>query len=185
MTCRTCASEFLVTRHRTYCSARCRRNDPEVKERQRRYAADSHARLGRPTFEVICELCGKNARVTAADVKFCSHDCSVLWRLENPELDPCRPPRRATSPKRPPKFSRQFRLAIYERDGWTCQLCGDPVDWTLDPFDPWAATLDHIVCQAWTDEPDHSPSNLRLAHRWCNSLRGDESHPEALTLFAN
>lgn len=24
-------------------------------------------------------------------------------------------------------------------------------------------------------EPDHSPANLRLAHRWCNSVRGDES----------
>lgn len=182
--CGTCGVKFSAPRRRKYCSRGCERRDPEVMARQRAYALDHRIRNPRP-HAVKCEMCGAEAMVSALDVKFCSHDCSVLWRLENPELDPCRPPRRATSRKRPPKFSRQFRLAIYERDGWTCQLCGDPVDRTLHPSDPWAATLDHIVCQAWTDEPDHSPSNLRLAHRWCNSLRGDETHPEALTLFAN
>lgn len=68
------------------------------------------------------------------------------------------------------------RRAIYERDAWTCQLCGDPVDKALPPHDMWAATLDHIECQSWTLIPDHSPENLRLAHRWCNSVRSDESH---------
>lgn len=76
------------------------------------------------------------------------------------------------------------RLAIYERDGWTCQLCFDPVDPDLPPSDAWAATLDHIVCQSWTDEPDHSPSNLRLAHRWCNSVRGAEAYYTAADLAA-
>ena len=70
------------------------------------------------------------------------------------------------------------RLAVYERDGWVCQLCLEPVDpdlMSLNPHDDWAPSLDHIVCRSWTDEPDHSPRNLRLAHRWCNSVRGDES----------
>lgn len=68
------------------------------------------------------------------------------------------------------------RQAIYERDGWECQLCREPVDKFLPTSDRWAATLDHIVCQSWTDTPDHSPKNLRLAHRYCNSLRGDERY---------
>ena len=71
---------------------------------------------------------------------------------------------------------KHTRLAIYERDGWTCQLCTEPVDRNLPPSDIWAATLDHIVCQSWDDTPDHSPENLRLAHRWCNSVRGDETY---------
>lgn len=71
---------------------------------------------------------------------------------------------------------KRTRLMIYERDGWTCQLCGDPVDPSLDPTDSWAATLDHIVCQSWGTQADHSSDNLRLAHRWCNSVRGDETH---------
>ena len=68
------------------------------------------------------------------------------------------------------------RAAIYERDGWVCQLCFEPVDPELGPSDIWAATLDHIVCRSWTLIPDHRPENLRLAHRWCNSVRSDETH---------
>lgn len=68
------------------------------------------------------------------------------------------------------------RQAIYERDGWVCQLCDDPVQRDLDPSDMWAATLDHIVPRSWTLVPDDRSENLRLAHRWCNSVRGDESY---------
>ena len=71
------------------------------------------------------------------------------------------------------KLSPFARRAIYERDAWTCQLCGDPVDPTLGHSDPWGATLDHIECQSWALIADHSARNLRLAHRMCNSLRGD------------
>lgn len=70
-----------------------------------------------------------------------------------------------------------IRLAIYERDGWVCQLCMEPVTadlMTTDPCNDWAPSLDHIECQAWALVPDHSPSNLRLAHRWCNAVRGNE-----------
>lgn len=79
---------------------------------------------------------------------------------------------------------RSVRLAIYERDDWTCQLCMEPVDPDLPTSDVWAATLDHIECQAWGEKPDHSPENLRLAHRWCNSVRGDETYYTAADLVA-
>lgn len=77
------------------------------------------------------------------------------------------------------------RRAIYERDGWVCQLCDGPVDPDLGPSHLWAATLDHIECRAWVLVPDHSPANLRLAHRWCNSVRGDERHHSANILRAS
>lgn len=78
----------------------------------------------------------------------------------------------------------QVRMAIYERDGWMCQLCSGQVDRGLNSSDPWSATLDHIECQSWVLIPDHSPGNLRLAHRWCNSVRGDESRYPADILAA-
>ena len=67
------------------------------------------------------------------------------------------------------------RLAIYERDGWTCQLCGRPVDKDLHFNDRMAATLDHIEPQSLALIPDRSPENLRLAHRACNSRRNNEA----------
>jgi len=77
-------------------------------------------------------------------------------------------------------ITKAARLAIYERDSWTCQLCGDGVDAGLDPLHDMAASLDHIVCQSWTDAPDHTPANLRLAHRICNIRRSNR--PDALSL---
>ena len=71
------------------------------------------------------------------------------------------------------------RLSIYERDRWTCQLCMEAVDRDLPTTHAWAATLDHIECQSWTLIPDHSPANLRLAHRMCNSGRGDGRYHQA------
>lgn len=74
------------------------------------------------------------------------------------------------------KIALRDRLAIYERDVWQCQLCMEPVDrdlMSVDPANDWAPSLDHIEPQSWALIPDHSPTNLRLAHRWCNSVRGD------------
>lgn len=82
------------------------------------------------------------------------------------------------------RISPLDRERIYERDRWICQLCHDPVDRNLPPSDVWAATLDHIECQSWTLIPDHSSINLRLAHRWCNSVRADESYHTAADLVA-
>lgn len=65
------------------------------------------------------------------------------------------------------------RLAIYERDAWTCMICLDPIDQEAEPNTPWAPSLDHIVPRSSTACPDHSPTNLRTAHMWCNAVRGD------------
>lgn len=70
-------------------------------------------------------------------------------------------------------ISREARLAIYERDDWTCQLCGKPVDREADPErSNDAPSLDHIEPQSHVLVPDHRPTNLRTAHRGCNSKRG-------------
>ena len=67
------------------------------------------------------------------------------------------------------------RVGVYERDGWVCQLCGGPIPKDLDPNNPEAPTLDHIIPQSWMLMPDHSTSNLQAAHRGCNSRKRDRS----------
>jgi len=67
------------------------------------------------------------------------------------------------------------RYAIYKRDHNTCQLCMNPVDTMLDYTHPMSATLDHIIPQSWQLIPDHSERNLRMAHRVCNSRRGNRA----------
>lgn len=99
-----------------------------------------------------CAVCGKtvmNGRV----------------RSENPMHKACNPVAGHII-----AISRQRRLAIYARDNFTCQLCDGPVDMALPGKDRWAATLDHII--PWSLGGIDDESNLRLAHRSCNSRRG-------------
>lgn len=65
------------------------------------------------------------------------------------------------------------RLAIYARDGWTCWLCGDSVDAELiGSHSEWRPSLDHVITRS--SGGGDEPSNLRLAHWWCNIVRSDE-----------
>lgn len=57
-----------------------------------------------------------------------------------------------------------IRLAVIERDGMTCRLCGDPVDDVAD------IRIDHIKPVAHGGS-DHL-SNLQVAHSWCNMSKG-------------
>lgn len=66
---------------------------------------------------------------------------------------------------------KEVRFRIFERDEWKCQICLELVDFTVAISSGNYPTLDHIVCQSWTKEPDHSTSNLRLACKSCNSRR--------------
>lgn len=73
-------------------------------------------------------------------------------------------------------ISPKKRREIYERDGWTCKLCSYLVSPDEHYLSDYAASLDHIIPQSLQLVPDHSPVNLRLAHRWCNAARGDGSN---------
>lgn len=120
-----------------------------------------------PFTSGACHECGEQF-VAPSLAKYCSDRCSnrASWR-------------RAYARKGDFSVPRKVRLAIYERDGWVCQLCFGAVDPDLDLNDRWSATLDHIVPQSHQLIPDHSPENLRLSHRVCNSIRGDGSREVA------
>lgn len=64
------------------------------------------------------------------------------------------------------------RRAIYERDGWSCGICQEPVDASLiGSHSVWRPALDHILPKSRGGSDD--PANLRLAHWWCNSALND------------
>jgi 5-methylcytosine-specific restriction endonuclease McrA len=63
------------------------------------------------------------------------------------------------------------RWRIHERDGWTCHICGDPVDRDAVVPDLAAPVLDHVVPLARGGS--HSEANLKTAHFYCNSVKRD------------
>lgn len=57
-------------------------------------------------------------------------------------------------------------LVVFERNGWICQLCDDPVDKNLKHPDRGCAVVDHI--QPLKLGGIHAYSNVQLAHHGCN-----------------
>jgi 5-methylcytosine-specific restriction endonuclease McrA len=65
------------------------------------------------------------------------------------------------------------RMAVFERDRWTCQLCRHPVDRSLPPGHPGSATLDHVV--PLSRGGGHDQANLQLGHWSCNKAKGAQA----------
>lgn len=83
--------------------------------------------------------------------------------------------------RKPPGSERVYRARIFERDNWTCQLCGSKVDKRLKWPHPKSATIDHILPLA--NGGQHVPENCQLAHFICNSTRSNTGEAQ-LRLFA-
>ena len=67
------------------------------------------------------------------------------------------------------------RMAVYDRDGGRCHICGDRVS-------PTEFVLDHLIPLAHGGP--HVASNLRVAHGLCNSRMGAARLPAQLLLVA-
>lgn len=119
-------------------------------------------------FGCRCATCGE-AFIAEGFHSTCSERCGQTFRRRK-KRDHCA--RRKLAQGRF-AVAHSIRMSIYERDGWTCQICGGRTSTTYRHDDPWSPTLDHIIPQSTQALPDHSPGNLRLVHALCNSLRGD------------
>lgn len=70
-------------------------------------------------------------------------------------------------------ISRETKRKVFERDNWTCWLCGMPtlkVPKRDGKSGDWLPVVDHVIphCEGGSD----SAQNLATAHMWCNMLRG-------------
>jgi 5-methylcytosine-specific restriction endonuclease McrA len=178
--CVTCTKDFEVKLNSEagyWCSDRCR----ESYWRMGLEASRSSAIVIRPKLSpkhAITVIAG--SRWTAGNCEICNE--SFVSRYREKTCSPhCQKIKyRATSKWIPPRA----RIAIYERDGWTCHLCNKSVpqntQWSNDDWQPDYPTLDHVVPRSHggTDQP----SNLRLAHMLCNTLRGTTSIDTVKTL---
>ncbi len=102
------------------------------------------------------------------------------WRVENPDKRHASNLRRYARQKGADDHEAVNRLVVAERDGWTCQLCGDPIDPNRtyrDPAtgrpDPWYLNVDHIVSLARGGE--HSYANCQASHARCNQRKSNKT----------
>jgi len=63
------------------------------------------------------------------------------------------------------------RVEVFNRDGWVCGICAEPVDPELSWPNPLSASLDHIV--PMVHGGPHLLSNVQCSHLACNVKKKD------------
>lgn len=161
-----CGQPFSPKRRdQVFCTPRCRINEGQ----NRRYRG---AALRQGTdFERTCVECGQPFTAKKANAKWCSQICRI------------RTCRRDESRRRSPGSGASLYTdrEIFERDNWTCYLCGRKVDRNADRRDPEGATIDHIIPLSMHGED--VASNVATAHWKCNRDKGVRAMNEQLRLI--
>ncbi len=61
------------------------------------------------------------------------------------------------------------KIKVFERDGWVCQICYEPVDRRAKWPHPRSASLDHII--PFAAGGDHTYDNVQCSHWECNGRK--------------
>lgn len=184
--CDRCGDTFLTRANGMprYCSDECSRvaklEWARIRYRMAHPLAPGRTRNPRTSTvrEMVCTVCGqpfgakreakkcpKCRSKCAPKPRYCG-DCGAQLLPRHRKCHVCSRP----SPRF--KVSDARRVAIYERDGWKCWICGDRVDPADDPVSGREyPTLDHVIPRSAGGT--HEDGNLRCAHRSCNSSRGN------------
>lgn len=177
--CWTCGASMSKRRGTRYCGRSCQ--PFEVEQLRRRLVETDCGWCGRPTEQEA----GDTHRATAA----CSRECQTSiahWKLGHNSspwhvgIAECWTPKQRRRAREKMSMVGRFRRSdIFERDQYTCHLCGRQTDPLIRVPDPFAPTLDHVV--PLSKGGSHTEGNIRTACFICNSRRGDRSVDEFRT----
>lgn len=169
--CAFCGSQFVPRRKdQIYCPA-----GPGSYCVQKAYWARKAA--GDPLRQVeqtkTCQECGKDFTAYKANARWCSVSCRRRFtaREESRRRGPIRP-----------DHVQYVDREIFERDGWRCHICREPVDPHLPRRHRDGATIDHLVplSLGGADEPN----NVATAHNRCNREKRNAVKAEDLAGWA-
>lgn len=135
---------------------------------------------------LICKECGTEFKTECGDKHsvFCCLSCSERHeRKHEHQTERHKAFMRTQKRKREKQLSAGFVEevtydAIYQRNKGICQVCGLPVHPLKGIDNNWDGTIDHIIPLSLGGK--HSMANCQLAHRICNSLKGQV--PDGFTL---
>ena len=196
VTCEECGQTTKVTGpHVRYCSLTCVAQVASRKARERRlpvlhpnpdpvtHLPSKHPvrrpPVPRPEWWKLlvygpCARCGESFMAVAASYdtrpRYCSRRCA---RGRNKE--------RRRAMKRDAYVADVNRRAIFERDGWRCQLCRKRVDAKQTAPHPRAPTIDHIIPLACGGT--HEPANCQTACFACNCIKSHTGTGDQLRLI--
>jgi 5-methylcytosine-specific restriction endonuclease McrA len=167
--CGHCGITFVALGFRNCCTRECHRRyeATRVPAPYRHRATPRVGSCKQCSTEIVAS--GKRGRRRV----FCSLACQKRWwSTRTPTYTESRREheqrRRAQIRSLP---TERFRDAeVFERDGWVCGLCGEPVARNEIAPHPQSASLDHIIPLARGGH--HTRENTQCAHFGCNARKG-------------
>ena len=159
-----------------------RQSEEERKAKNRAFAKQYYQRTFKPKKELrtSCMMCNASVEGRSHRVKYCSYACCrKAEKKRNKEY--YRYSKRVENKKRGDAAigcERFLSIEIFERDKWTCQICGKKVNKDLKVPHRMAPTLDHIL--PISAGGLHTRQNVRLAHLSCNCSRGHKGYAQGL-----
>lgn len=184
-TCGICRRWFSVRGNgaqRRLCSQACREQNWRRKSRE--IYREKRSRIDW-TATYRCTICGSQFTPgwRTVSVECCSAAC--FRRRANRKLKRTHGNHR----RRARALGRQYepikKEKVFERDGWTCALCGKKCRKRLRKGEHWnpdLATLDHIIPLSWPDG-HHLWSNVQCACWDCNSKKSANEARGQLSLL--
>ncbi len=162
--CRQCGALFTPKMDKgVFCSPKCCgramsvRNRDRENTRRRRVSAERRQRRMRPRECLECGVVFTPRRIKG---RWCSRRCLLRTWGNIRRAQRRRVPYELVSPR-----------TVFERDGWTCQLCGGPTpQHLLGTRSSLRPTVDHIV--PLSKGGAHVYRNVQCAHLSCNLKKG-------------
>lgn len=130
-----------------------------------------------PNVQCANPACAKIFTQRKAGQQSCGNSCAQrIWKSANPQSEEWNDRRRANYQKRRAlkrllPAENVISRVVFERDGWICGICSDPVSEGIAWPDPLSPSLDHVVPLARGGH--HTYQNTQLAHLRCNMSKGD------------
>lgn len=120
------------------------------------------------THPQSCDGCGATFPANKRRSRYCSRECLETFRHKANWINVVT--RRAR--ERDALVERFDRIEIFERDNWTCGICGDPVDPNAPRHGSRSRypSIDHIIPISRGGE--HSRANVQTACLGCNVRKG-------------
>lgn len=105
----------------------------------------------------------------ASECKACIKANYRRWRKANPEKARANDARKRARKARVPNEVVE-PVRVFARDGWICQICGQPVDRSVGFPHPASPSVDHIV--PLSRGGPHVYANVQTSHLRCNLRKG-------------
>lgn len=154
------------------CGDECRK---ELREFHFKAARERNRKI----FNTECAECGRSLPGDAdAKAKYCSEDCrravksrrfKEFYRAHPQRYQDYSAIRRANL--KSVTVEKVDRAAVFDRDGWVCHICNDPISKDEAWPSPGSVSLDHVIPISKGGE--HSYANCKAAHWGCNASKGD------------